>query len=955
MVKKSALYFCFFFIFAFHNVGLAQDCDTLYQRARTTFRNAPLDTTYTKFSIAKTCYLHNQGWEKFGNCDMAISSILFAQGKYEQIPELLLPTIDTLSKYSRKIKNYNVLLAQIHTNIAAGYIELRDYDEAIYYSNKVLSSTEDVTKKISTYNNMGVIFEDKLDYERSILYYKKVLDILEDTFSIENRTLTKAGTFSNLAKAYRHNGDYEEALRNFEIGLNIVQELEVRDDRQKLDKESLLAMYYVNIGAFYNDWEKYDKTLSVLNRLHEVKLPFLNVDTSPHAVMGYAYLGKKDYTKAVNSFNEAMQVRNKLHPNIKHIDKSTVYLSLGEVYREKKQWQRALDNFQQALIQAAPTFNDTSWSSNPSVKGVHHVRTLLRILEFKAKTLYEYYQTTQNKTDLDAALNTYQTAVELVDKIRIEQQHDESAFSLLRTARPIYEGAIEAAYTANQPELVYQLMEKSKAVILLTALRDAGAKIATGIPDSLLDKEKDLKVSISYNRKQLSDAQTADNQGKIKKYNSILFEKREQLQKLLSQLEADYPEYYAIKYNTDVADIDEFKNELKAEKSTAIEYFMGDSTLYACVINDENIALHQFKKGANFESALSDFLLTTSNPPTKKGNFITYTNAATFLYQNLLKPILPPTENILIIPDGRLNYLSFDALIQHPLTDEYDEPRYDTLSYLVHQYNINYAYSASVLLEKNSRKSTPKLKPFAGFAPEFSSGEFTPKLSNNEIVSRSKLSKLVYNQQEVETIQQIMGGSAYLDEAATTQHFFDHADEYRIVHFATHVVADDTIQNTGHKIYLQDSTLLADHIYNSSLNADLVVLSACETNQGELIEGEGVMSLARAFRYTGCPSLTASLWSVDDKSTADIMIDFYKNLHAGQAQDQALTNSKRNYLEQIQTQAEAPPFYWASFVHVGDTSEISMSGDNRFLWFWVALGLLIMLGLWKRGFSSKTI
>jgi len=464
-------------------------------------------------------------------------------------------------------------------------------------------------------------------------------------------------------------------------------------------------------------------------------------------------------------------------------------------------------------------------------------------------------------------------------------------------------------------------------------------KLTAGIPDELLHKEKDLKAAITYNKQKLNRAQQSDNQRKIKETNTILFDKREQLQKLLNQLETDYPEYYERKYKTDVTNLEELKNQLGQNNSTAIEFFVGKKTLYICIIDSENISLHQLEKEADFEAVLADFLVTTANPSPKISEFKTYTQSAALLYQKLLKPVLPSTQNILIIPDGKLTYLAFDALIQNPVEGEYKESRYDTLSYLVNQFNINYAYSASVLLEKKPQKSTQKLKSFAGFAPGFSNRKIAPIRSEN-------LDSLIHNQREVKAIKKIMGGSVFLDEAATTKHFFDHADEYRILHFATHVVAGDTTENTGHRIHLNDSTLLADDIYNSSLNTDLVVLSACETGHGKFIEGEGVMSLARAFRYIGCPSLTASLWSVDDKSTADIMIDFYKNLNALQTQDQALTNSKRTYLQQLNTYEKAHPFYWAGFVHVGDTSTITVT-NNAFQWLWCLLGFIVLLGLWK--------
>jgi len=632
----------------------------------------------------------------------------------------ILSSIDTLLQH---IEQQDSILDRVYIDLGILYHDMYDNDNAIKYLEKGLDVIEvnnsNPLGKTSAYATLGEIYQAKLDSEKAVDYYQQSLNIFADSLTAY-QLYTKIITYINLATVYENGQDYKNAIKNAVMSIDAANSMEIIDIHAANEQKYLKTISYCNMGSMYRKWNKPDSAIYYLNELQ--KSDFVDTNFAPyyHRNMGIAYYEKKNYEKAAYYLNLSLDATNR---EGKSPAKSTIYKAMGKLYREQSRHPQALEYFQQALIQLIPDFDDERVQNNPNITEVYRAETLLDILQNKAETSYKYYQVSQNKDDLATALNTYETAIELVDKIRIEQQHDESVFSLLRTARPIYEGAIEAAYSANQPELVYQLMEKSKAVILLTALRDAGAKITTGIPDNLLAQEKDLKIKIGYNKRRLSEAQRADNQEKIKEYNAVLFEKREQLQKLLSQLEADYPEYYTIKYNTDVASIGELKNKLKAEKSTAIEYFMGDNTLYACVIDGEHIALHQFEKGGDFEAALTDFLSTTSNPSTKESNFIKYTNSAILLYQNILKPILPPTENLLIIPDGRLTYLAFDALIQHPLNGEYKESRYDTLSYLVNQYNINYAYSASVLLEEKPQKKKQGLKVFAGFAPEFSSGE----------------------------------------------------------------------------------------------------------------------------------------------------------------------------------------------------------------------------------------
>ena len=110
------------------------------------------------------------------------------------------------------------------------------------------------------------------------------------------------------------------------------------------------------------------------------------------------------------------------------------------------------------------------------------------------------------------------------------------------------------------------------------------------------------------------------------------------------------------------------------------------------------------------------------------------------------------------------------------------------------------------------------------------------------------------------------------------------------------------------------------------LNADMAILSACQTGYGVINRGEGVMSLSRAFAYAGVPATVMSLWKVPDNTTKEIMVAFYQNLKAGQAKDEALRNAKREYLQNHAESDELQkPFYWAGFVAVGNMTPIDMT------------------------------
>ena len=141
----------------------------------------------------------------------------------------------------------------------------------------------------------------------------------------------------------------------------------------------------------------------------------------------------------------------------------------------------------------------------------------------------------------------------------------------------------------------------------------------------------------------------------------------------------------------------------------------------------------------------------------------------------------------------------------------------------------------------------------------------------------------------------------------------------------------DSLENE--KLYVRD-------LYNLTLDAEMVVLSACETGIGELQRGEGVISLARGFVYAGAGSLVTSLWSVDDLSTKQVMELFYQNLKSGQTKDAALRNAKLTYL--ASTPQKAHPFYWAAFAPIGNMESIELGRGIGMGWYLGGLAILLV-------------
>ena len=217
---------------------------------------------------------------------------------------------------------------------------------------------------------------------------------------------------------------------------------------------------------------------------------------------------------------------------------------------------------------------------------------------------------------------------------------------------------------------------------------------------------------------------------------------------------------------------------------------------------------------------------------------------------------------------------------------------------------------------------------------------------------RVMLSQLPWSTREINAINGVISNTNYLGMSATEDDFKKNAGGHSVIHLATHAFINDGKPMLSKFIFSEDPGSPEDgylntyEIFNTNLSADLAVLSACNTGFGQVNRGEGVMSLARAFTYAGCPSLVMSLWPASDRSTAIIMREFYTALGNGMKINTALRHAKLRYLEQVHPD-ETAPYYWAGFIAIGrmNTVDIQMKGEEQGQWALFTFGSLFLVSL----------
>ncbi|MEP7238956.1 MAG: CHAT domain-containing protein, partial [Ferruginibacter sp.] len=279
--------------------------------------------------------------------------------------------------------------------------------------------------------------------------------------------------------------------------------------------------------------------------------------------------------------------------------------------------------------------------------------------------------------------------------------------------------------------------------------------------------------------------------------------------------------------------------------------------------------------------------------------------------------------HLVIIPHNELHFIPFEIL-ENP----------ETGKLLLNNFAVSYNYAASFLTKKekfNDKQQVLAFAPFTGYTTD------------------NELRQLTASKAEVETLR----GKILTDTSATKSNFMKFAEQYGIIHLATHANANDSNPVQSFIAFYpqkdssaMESRLYEPEIYNLNLSkSSLVILSACETGKGRLISGEGVMSLSRAFSYAGCPSVITSLWKAEDKATAFIMQQLHIYLQQGLNKDEALQKAKLDYLKSDKIEARfKTPDFWANLILVGDPSGIYKSKSQWIYWL-VAVTAFVLAGL----------
>ena len=361
------------------------------------------------------------------------------------------------------------------------------------------------------------------------------------------------------------------------------------------------------------------------------------------------------------------------------------------------------------------------------------------------------------------------------------------------------------------------------------------------------------------------------------------------------------------------------QDKLRTDGATMAYFFFGKKALYQFDISEKEIRLIEKPLDENFRNTLSTFINFFEIAAAINNDISKFTEIAARLYNELEISKKTNFKNLVVVPDGLLNFVPFEGL----LTEETSALQFSEMPFLIKTYRIAYSTTAGFYTKTVKNDSKNKL---LGVFPVF---EGTKK-------------ELRYSVDEAADIGKEMTSHMLLREEATKINFLRKASNFNILHLSTHASSGDFVIPAN--IEFTDDVMLLHELYSLELTPKLVVLSACETGVGKLQKGEGAMSIARGFQYAGAQNLLFSLWKVNDLSTSKIMGSFYEIYGKSGSAFVANHQSKVDYLDNDNiSNIKKSPYYWSSFVYYGEISEGKSGVSYYFLFFGL---LLISLIIW---------
>ena len=829
-------------------------------------------------------------------------------------------------------------------NLGDIYLTIAQYDSALFYlkaSQVKLEEVKDIKNLAATFSSIAYAYSSQAEYDKALEYGEKAMKICQEVGDIYGE-ITE---LINFGVIHVELGNYFNALKFLNKAL-----LLSRDRGQKYNEQLCLA----NIGEIYFNLGNYNSAREYLESSNEIakEVGSKGEVAANNASLGTIYLAIGDTNKALQYLEQALKIFIEISDKT---NEATTCSNIAIILSEQKKYIRAEKFFERALRTNQEISNKYGESNtlvdygnlhlalNDYTEAIKLYRKALnigkdlKIKEVIAAANYGLGQSLLKQKKFIKAVDYYKSAITALENIRSLLRISEFKSGFLERKINIYHELIDLYFNLYQEsggaEYIknsFEYAERAKARALLDILAESRINIHKGVDSLLLSREKKIQRTIANLQTQLSTTEL------LKKQKDELYEKINQSEQQFNDLQFEIkqknPAYSNLQYPEPMS-VSDIQKIVLDEDQVMLEYSLSEKNSYLWIITKDEADIFQLLPEKQIRKKVEEYLFTVASSP-RAG--ISPDIPGKELYNLLLTPAdqqLRRFKRIIIIPDGILHYLPFEALISGV---ENNLPHY-----FIESFVISYAPSASVyefIKEKRHTKETAKRNDLIAFAdPVYERTEkenmAVSLLEGDRETLRGmykqggfSFERLRYSADEVNRI------ASHFPEDEVSLFLRENAKEekiksgilakYKTIHFATHAIIDEKLPGRSSIVLTldddptEDGFLRVNEILNLKLEAELVTLSACQTGHGKLVRGEGIIGLTRAFLYAGASSLLVSHWPVSDYSTAQFMDKFYGYLQQGKSKSEALRKAKLDFIR-----SEIPknrhPYYWAAFVLTG--------------------------------------
>jgi CHAT domain-containing protein/Tfp pilus assembly protein PilF len=780
------------------------------------------------------------------------------------------------------------------------YYNLNDFDSANYFllrAEPLINRFRDPEDDIRLYNTLGVLYYDNGNYRQGKNYFSRALEIVKSKQPFD--TLSAASIEINMGTSLYRLGSYEESLSQFHSTLRY---------------HVFVDYVFMNMGRAYTALGRYGDALTSFRKVNAAKMPSVFNEMANTEWQ----LKRPDSCRYYLDRLQPYKIARKLN---------ALDIGINDLYRAQwlsgqGQYQAALSSLQQAIMIFSGNFSNPDILSNPSsFTGTFTYFHLFDALLEKARVFERLYRSQPADTWLSGAYEAYRTALAILRYIEKSYDTDDAKLFLKKKSGEIYKEALDVCLELwkrhpdkNYLEQAFSIGERNRASVIASGMMERTFAGAPGSQEeALLKRERNIKYNIA--RLNVNIDETRDSR-QIEQMTREVASYEIDLARLQKQLEHS-DAWYREKYEDASPAIGEIQQRLNGRQAL-ISFNSTADALHVFVITATSFQYARIDSLSVLQQDIAswvDALKTAGNGKRFKGEEL-----GSRLYERLIRPIrkmASDKKEWIIIPHGILYELPFESL-----------PSGDAGEPLLTTTTISYQFSARLLLASSDDKSSPESSDYKVLA-------FAPFAAGNA-QSLSGFNTLPASADEIASLP----GSRFVDSAATKVRFLKEMNNYPIIHLATHAVSSyDNAAESFVAFYPQTGIRQEDYLFLEELyglnmsRTRLVVISACETGQGELVSNEGVISLARAFTYAGCESTVCSLWKANDKATSFILKRFHIYLQDGYDKAKALQQAKLDYI--AGDAVNKSPAYWSHLILIGDTAPLFRAGHSQ-VYRWAA-------------------